>query len=649
VSSSSLRSGVSYAPAPLAAHTREAAHVLDWSRVAAPALSLAAVASLGALDGGYFPREWGWSAIAFLWVAALALALRSEARLGRLELAFLAGLGAYAVWIAASLAWSEDVSQTVLEIERSLAYVGGVFAVIVVTRRRSVAAALGGVLLAVAGLCSYALATRLFPERLGTYNPIAGYRLSVPLGYWNALGILAALGVLLALAFAARARSLPARALGATPLPLLATTLYFTYSRGAWIALAAGFLAAFALDPRRLPLLTAGFAVAPPVVAAVAFASAQEALTRQQTNLALASDQGHRLALLLAALGLVAGSLAALLAMAERRFAVPHRARQAFAVALVLLAVAGFVAVFLRDGGPVRLAHRAYDGFSAPPSATNGNLNSRLFNLSSNGRQELWSAAWSDYTKHPLAGSGSGSYEQYWYQHRPSAMKVRDAHSLYLEALAELGPVGLALLLGTLACPLVAAVKMRRYRLAAPAAGAYVAYLVHAGVDWDWEVPAVTLAALVVGCALLVAARGERSPVLSRRMRVAGIAAMGPLVGFAFVGLVGNVALRESAAAASSGDWGTTVKDARLARTWAPWSPDPWRWLAESQVAAGDDVAAHASFRQALAKDPGDWRLWYELALSSSGAERAQALARASALNPLSPEIAALRSPGAGG
>ena len=63
-----------------------------------------------------------------------------------------------------------------------------------------------------------------------------------------------------------------------------------------------------------------------------------------------------------------------------------------------------------------------------------------------------------------------------------------DAHSLYLETLAELGLVGLALLVLALAPPLVAGFR----GVEAAATGGYVAFLIHAGLDWDWELPAVT-------------------------------------------------------------------------------------------------------------------------------------------------------------
>ena len=88
-----------------------------------------------------------------------------------------------------------------------------------------------------------------------------------------------------------------------------------------------------------------------------------------------------------------------------------------------------------------------------------------------------------------------------------------DAHSLYLETLAEIGPVGLLLLLCALAVPIFAAVRARDHPLAAVGAASYAAYLVHAGVDWDWEMPAVTLAGLLCGIGVLATDRREATEI----------------------------------------------------------------------------------------------------------------------------------------
>ena len=126
-------------------------------------------------------------------------------------------------------------------------------------------------------------------------------------------------------------------------------------------------------------------------------------------------------------------------------------------------------------------------------------------------RPHYWDVAWKEWERNRTLGSGAGTFDRYWLHYRTVSSFARDAHSLYLETLAELGPVGLALLLIALLAPLLA-LRGGRDPLLATAAGAYVAFLVHAGVDWDWELPAVTLAGLLCGSAMLVARRPADAP-----------------------------------------------------------------------------------------------------------------------------------------
>jgi O-antigen ligase len=82
---------------------------------------------------------------------------------------------------------------------------------------------------------------------------------------------------------------------------------------------------------------------------------------------------------------------------------------------------------------------------------------------------------------------------------------TREAHSLYLGTLAELGLTGFAALLAFMGG--VAAALWRFWRdrpgLAAGPAAALALWAVHAGIDWDWEMPALTLVALALACAVL--------------------------------------------------------------------------------------------------------------------------------------------------
>ena len=111
-------------------------------------------------------------------------------------------------------------------------------------------------------------------------------------------------------------------------------------------------------------------------------------------------------------------------------------------------------------------------------------------------RPEYWDTALDDARDDPFSGSGAGSFEEYWAEHGIPGVFVRDAHSLYLETLAELGVVGLLLLLALIAAPLLALAEGRVGPVEAAAAGGFDAFLVHAGIDWDWEMPAVTLTGL---------------------------------------------------------------------------------------------------------------------------------------------------------
>jgi hypothetical protein len=303
--------------------------------------------------------------------------------------------------------------------------------------------------------------------------------------------------------------------------------------------------------------------------------------------------------------------------------------------------VAGALAlVVVRFGSPPTIAHNLYDGFVGPSrTLANGNLNSRLFDLAGGQRIPQWKVAWREYEAHPWLGSGSGSYERYWNQLRPGEAKVRNAHSLYLETLAEVGPVGLALLLAALGLPLAAAVKARRRSLASAAFGAYAAFLVHAGVDWDWQMPALTLAALFCAAALLLCTRRQSPAALSPRWRVPALALVLIFAAFAYVALRGNRAVAASEAAATNVNWTRSAAEARTAQRWAPWSSRPWQLLGIAQLRQGRLAPARTSFRMALEKDDSDWSIWLNLSWASRGAERRHAIAEAARLNPLDSRI----------
>jgi O-antigen ligase len=121
-------------------------------------------------------------------------------------------------------------------------------------------------------------------------------------------------------------------------------------------------------------------------------------------------------------------------------------------------------------------------------------------------RGAYWRVAAHDVRQHPLLGSGAGSFAAVWEDssRARTGVSVRDAHNLYLETLAETGPFGLALLLGALGLPLALTRRVWDAPLGPSLAAAYLAFLLHAAVDWDWEIPAVVLTGLACAAAVVV-------------------------------------------------------------------------------------------------------------------------------------------------
>jgi hypothetical protein len=602
-------------------------------------LGFAPVAALSAAQGGYFPTSWGWTSLGLVLVAGVALAVRTQLRLSVPELAFVAAWCALAVWIGLSALWSINVPQTVLEVERTLVYVVGCAALAVIGAGRDVRYLLGGLLCAIGAVSLFSLATRLVPDHVRVSDSTATYRLAQPIGYWNGLSIFTVIGVLLALGFAARGRSTLVRAAAAALLVPLLVTFYFTFGRTGWLALAAGVCAALLFDRRRVQLLALMLPLGAIGGVAVWGSAQYSALTHVQSTRAAAASAGHALAVRLLGLVVLAAAASAAFAVVERRLPVRPAVRVGFVAAVLAAAVIGGAATVAAYGGPVALSHKSWHAFKAPPPHP-VDLNDRLLSFSGNGRYDLWRVAWSDAKAHPWLGSGAGSYERYFLRHKPTTVsRVRDAHGLYVETLAELGPLGLALLAAALLLPLAVAVRRGASPLAGAAAGAYVAYLVHAASDWDWELPAVTLAALVCGGALVIGRReaGGRRRVLGTRARVGALVAVVAVGAFASMGLAGNSALGASRSARHAADWTGAAAEARRARTWMPWSPRPWAALGTAQLGAGRVGDARWSFEKAVAIDPGDWTLWADLATASTGAARRRALEHVVALYPTSP------------
>jgi O-antigen ligase len=172
--------------------------------------------------------------------------------------------------------------------------------------------------------------------------------------------------------------------------------------------------------------------------------------------------------------------------------------------------VLGGLTVNERVGDPIVWGEQKWEAFKANDAA--GQEQSRYLSASGSGRYTLWKVAWDDFVSNPVLGVGTHNYEATYYQKREQeAGFVRQPHMLPLEVLAERGVVGGFLFFGFLAVCLVAGLWERFRRLKAEGkaqVGAIIAALtywfVHSSAEWFWQLPAITLPAMVY-LAMLVA------------------------------------------------------------------------------------------------------------------------------------------------
>jgi hypothetical protein len=500
-------------------------------------VSVALIVALSFDQAGYFPDDYLRAGVIAFAVLALVLVFRPpHYRLTTHAIFAIGALVAFAGWIGLSAGWSPATDTALADMERTLVYVGifGLGLVAAGSGRLSrylVWVILGGI----TAVGATALLSRLYPDLISTSS--AGvYRLSYPFGYWNALGAFAAIGAILGLGLAGDPRphwSLRSLAAGASVL--LVSTMYFSLSRGAWMSLAVGLLALVVLGAHRVSLLSSLALVGAGSALVLIRAQAYPGLVDAPTAGAGQLTEGHAFAPFVAAvlLGTVALQAAMARAGSSLRFAV--RARQWRPLVLGstgLLVAVLLVGYLVRAGsaenraskdlhGFTRYVSRQWRDFMAPAVVPNvpapPTLGTARLRSTRGSRSDLYRVALGGFADSPFRGEGSGSFQYRWTRERPrDSGYALDAHSLYLETLDELGIVGFVLLALFLGAVIAAAVRSRLKAVvmgrsqATAVTAAIVVWLVHAGVDWDWEMPALTGTFLVLAATLFP--YGRRRP-----------------------------------------------------------------------------------------------------------------------------------------
>jgi O-antigen ligase len=593
-------------------------------------------------------------------LAAAAWLSRREAlqttREGWLGIALLTGFG---VWCAITLLWSVTPDESWLEANRSLAYA---LVVVLAVGLGTVSAAaieriaLGWLIVATA-VALYALAGKVAPGAIAPDEPIA--RLRAPLQYWNALALVCALAVPVALrVITDTARDPRPRLAALAAAYALLLTMGLTYSRGGFVALAVAIGIVTWLGRRRLRGLGAFALAALAAGPVLAVAFSLNGLTDDNATLGARIHDGRifgAVALIMLGVLLAAGNW--VLRFERHRRLLRSTETWIWQGLAATGAVAVLVAIAFVVAAPSRVWHdfadvkqdRQYDP-------------ARLVSTNSGNRWVWWKEAAGAFSDKPVGGWGAGSFGTVHLRYREEPLGVKQPHNVELQWLAETGIVGFLLALGGLAALFVAAAtRVRRLdegterELAIALLAAAAGWLVHGVVDWDWDIPAVTLPPLIF-LGLLAARPGPRrigaEPFGSAEPSGAGVRAFA-LVGAALLlcGLIASAVLPEisqsrTEAAETAGSPDTAARDADVAARLNPVAVRPLIVASSVEVRRGRLVEARKKLLEAAGRQPENPEVWFRLAqLSQQLADTSgyrTAIKRFAELDPKNPVTGAL-------
>jgi O-antigen ligase/polysaccharide polymerase Wzy-like membrane protein len=577
-----------------------------------PAVLLVVAACLLAWleTGSIDAADWLLYAIFAALLLALVFISGSAIAPSRLALVGLGALTGFAAWQAISSAWSPLPSLARDDALLTLFYVAALSIGLFTIRTR-----LDGVIATcavAAGTGTLAVATGVavrYGSDPGRYL-VGDGRLAWPITYPNAAAAMFLVGLWPALLVAAE-RRLPVLvrglALGSAAAVLAAWLM--TQSKGGGIALAVSAVVVLAVVPDRLRLLV-------PILIAAALVAPQfgplTAPFNADATLAHVGRHAGFTLLWLTAAAVVAGVVYALV---DRRVEVPARARRAAGVLALAVVVATVIAVpvafFATVDHPGGYFGDRWRSFKHAPRDEFGRTH--FISLGSN-RYDFWRVALVEFRDHPLAGIGERGFGPAYLVERRSGETPVRAHSIELDALSELGIVGLVLLAAGLFPFLLLCFRgLRRRNLAATAAFATAAYwLVHASADWIWTVPAVGLPFfLLLGAG--AASAGARTLRRREWLPAAVVAIAVAVLAFAPPWLSSRLsahALEGSSSAAS---------DLRWARRLDALSVQPYETQAHI---APTPAAAIPPLRKAARKEPRAVEVRFELGLAYLAAKR---------------------------
>jgi O-Antigen ligase len=563
-------------------------------------------------------------------------------------------LGGFFAWTWIAAGWSQSEEHTLAETARVAMYLGALALGLSIMTRVGARAMLFGLAGAIGLVCALAVLSKLVPSWFPadtTANLYATSRLRYPFDYSDGVGEFAALGLPLLLFAATGARSLWARALGAAAIPVVVLCLALTVSRGGILAAAVGLILFFALVPDRLPrLLTALVAAVGSVVEMAALLG--RAGLRDTLGVAPAGERHSMLAIALV-VAVAVGLIQVGLTLAARRWPRPRwlRFSRRGALGVGYLLISGVViaiAILVATG----TAGHLWTQFKQPNPPKAGNSYFRLLSVAGSHRYQYWQVAVHAFDSSRLKGVGPGTFQFYWAQHQTLGEFVRNAHSLWIETLAEAGIIGLLLIAGFFVFALIAgsvrAVRMPaelRLPVATGVAGV-AAFCAAAAFDWVWQIGVMPLIAMLLVAVALgpVHHRERRSTGPWWRLganRIALVIASLVALWAIIVPLSSTVAVRSSQADIRAGRFSAALSDAATAQRIEPGAASPRLQRALILEQLGDVHGASQAIAEAETREPNNWQIWLVASRIATEQDRAAAALadylRARALNPTSP------------
>jgi len=605
---------------------------------------------LGIDAGGYDILVRSQLGIIAWWVVLLGLALGylPTLRVTRAGWTMILVLLLLAAWTAlGALTWTESTERGVIEVGRVLVLLGFFGLFLLIQGREGLRYATTALAVVVGVIAGLALLERFEPSLLPFLESGAipenypGARLRFPLEYWNGLAALLAIGLPAQLWVATGGLTRAGRAVASGTIPLVLLALYMTFSRGGVLEVLVAILVLLLFFPRRLHLI---------VVALVPFFGAavliwQLGLRQELLDFvpgALTASQGSQMLLISVAVAVGTGLVGWLLdwGVGSGLIPIPRIPARLTSAVGVLLAT-GAVGVLVVGAATGYFGER-WNEFRQP--AANPDVAERLGSISSSERYFLFDSAIAAGRSEPVRGIGPGTFE-YWYaQEGEGSQFVRDAHSLYLEAFAELGLPGLILVLALVVGPIVIGVRLllrhdsgQGRSLLASSLASMTAFAVAAAVDWAWEMTVLPVAFLLLVAAVAgpgtrvetVQEQGTGIQSISRAARISGVIFAALAIITVAIPMISTELVRSSQAEVRAGQLDSGLQKAERAVRVQPWSASALIQEASVLSLLGREDQAVRAARRAISKEPENWRNWFILAsvlreVNPEEAEKAQ-------------------------